>query len=103
MSARIASRTIKCTKPLNLLEPSTTIDCSQNVVSHKSPLLNQNSKLVATMGSSNIWDDRSIETKIEYFQQNPKHVDIMDKILEKHKECYILALVEVQNFHGTLM
>lgn len=46
------------------------------------------------MGSSNSWDDRSIESKIEDFQQNPKLVDIMEKILENHKECYILTLAQ---------
>lgn len=46
------------------------------------------------MGSSNVWDDRSIETKIKYFQQNLKLVDIMDKILKKHKERYILPLAQ---------
>ena len=41
-----------------------------------------------------MWDKKRIETKNEYFQQNPKHVDIMDKILEEKKECYILALAQ---------
>ena len=46
------------------------------------------------MGSSNVWDGRSIETKIEDYQKNLKLVDNMDKILEKHKERYILALAQ---------
>ena len=32
--------------------------------------------------------------KIKDFQQNPELFDIMDKILEKHKECYILTLAQ---------
>ncbi len=46
------------------------------------------------MASSDIWDDRSIETKIKYFQQNPKLFNIMEKIHKKHKERYILALAQ---------
>ena len=46
------------------------------------------------MGSSNIWDEKSIETKIEDFQQNPESVDIMEKILDKQKEHYILVITQ---------
>lgn len=46
------------------------------------------------MGSSHPWDDKSIKTKIKYFQQNSKLVDIMDKMLEKYKEHYILTLAQ---------
>lgn len=65
-----------------------------NVVTHKSSLFNKSLESFTKMGSSNIWDEKSIETKIEDFQQNPKLVNIMDKILEKYKECYILALAQ---------
>lgn len=46
------------------------------------------------MDSSHTGDNRSIESKIEDFQQDPKLVDIMDKILEKNKEHYILTLAQ---------
>lgn len=70
------------------------MDCAQNTVTPESPLFTQNFESLATMGSSNPWDDRSIESKIEDFQQNPELVDIMEKILEKHKERYILTLTQ---------
>lgn len=91
VSARIAIRTVKQTEPLNLQKATTAIDCTQDKVTPESPLSNQNSESLAIMGSFHTWDERSIQSKIEDFQQNPKLVDIMDKILEKHKERYILA------------
>ena len=94
VSARIASRTIKHRTPLNILKSTTRIDCEQNKVTPKSPLFNQNLESLAIMGSSYAWDDRSIKNKIEYFQQNLELVDIIDKILEKYKECYILTLAQ---------
>lgn len=94
VSAKITSKTIKCTKPLDLIEPIILIDCSPNIVIHKSPLFNRSSKPFVKMSSSNMWDEKSIETKIENFQQNLELVDIMDKIFEKHKERDILALAQ---------
>ena len=79
MNARIASRNIKCRKPLDLTEPITSMDC----FTHESTLFNQSSEPFANIGLSNMWDDKSIKIKIEYFQQNLELVNIMDKILEK--------------------
>ena len=46
------------------------------------------------MDSSHLGDNRSIKFRIEDFQQDPKLVDITEKILEKNKEHYILALAQ---------
>lgn len=94
VSARIASRTIKHTEPLNLFTSTIATDSAQNEVTPESPLFDHDSKPLATMGSSEAWDDKSVESKIEDFQQNPELVSIMEKILEKHKEHYILALAQ---------
>lgn len=65
------------------------IDYTQNKVTPKLLLFNWDLESLATMASSHTWNDKSIESKIEDFQQNPELVDIMDKILEKQKEPYI--------------
>ena len=93
VSAQIESRMIKCTEPLNLLKSTTAIDCTQDIATRESPIFNQNSKPLAIMGSSHLGDNRSIESRIEDFQQDPKLVYIMEKILEKKKH-YILALAQ---------
>lgn len=46
------------------------------------------------MGSSNVWGENDLETKIEDFQKNLELVDIMEKILERHKEHYFLLLAQ---------
>lgn len=68
VSARVASRAAQQTEPLNLPKTIAATYHTQNEVSPKSPLLNQNSGSLATMGSFHTWDEKVIESKIEDFQ-----------------------------------
>lgn len=62
VSAKVASKTAQQMEPLNLPKATAAIDHTQNEVSPESPLLNQNSESLATMGSFHTWDEKSIES-----------------------------------------